>query len=69
VWITVDKVQIEIDEHRFRQAMRDEIIQALRAQQAQVVDDLLRRHGERIDGAARALQTAVGRVFIPARDG
>ena len=68
-WITVDKVQIEIDERRYREAMRMEILDALRAQELQMVDALLQRHGELIDGAARELQAAVDRIFIPAREG
>lgn len=68
-WITVDKVQIEIHELRFREAMRNEILDALQLQQARMVDELLQRHGAMIDGTASQLQATVDRVFIPARDG
>ncbi len=68
-WITVDKVQIEIDERRYREAMRTEILEALRLQEVQQVQELIGAQGAVIDTAASELQAAVDRIFIPARDG
>jgi hypothetical protein len=68
-WVAVDKVQIEIDELRFRDAMRREIIESLRLQKAQVAQEMLAVHEGAIDRMASQMQASLTLTFIPARDG
>jgi hypothetical protein len=68
-WVAVDKVQIEIDELRFRAEMRAEILESLRVQKAELAQEMLAAHEGAIDRMANQVRASLDRVFIPARDG
>lgn len=68
-WITVDKAVVMIDELRFRDEMRAEILDAVREQKAELAREMRAAHGAGIDAVAQRLHLAVNGVFIPARDG
>lgn len=68
-WLAVDKAMIEIDEWRFREAMRAEILDALAAQKLEVAAEMLERHGAVIDLLSRQTKRSLDGLFIPARDG
>jgi hypothetical protein len=67
-WVTVDKAMVMIDELRFRDEMRAEIIEGLREQKAELAQELRAAHGALIDAMATRVHASVDRVFIPARD-
>jgi hypothetical protein len=67
-WITVDKAVVMIDELRFRDEMRGEILDAVREQKAELARELRAVHGAAIDATAQRLHAALNGVFIPARD-
>ena len=68
-WVTVDKAMVMIDELRFRDEMRAEILEGLREQKAELAQELRAAHGALIDAMATRVHASVDRVFIPARDG
>ncbi len=68
-WVTVDKAMVMVDELRFREEMRAEILAAVRGQKAQLAREMRAAYGLGIDAAAKSLHVAVNGVFIPARDG
>jgi hypothetical protein len=68
-WITFDKAFIEVDQLRFRGAMREELLQTLREQKAELSRDLRALHGAAIDRNADAIGASMDGAFIPARDG
>lgn len=68
-WIALDKALIEIDELRFREELRAEILESLNEQKAAMASELRRLHEAAIDQAVSALHQSVKRVFVPARDG
>jgi hypothetical protein len=68
-WVTVDKAMVMIDELRFRDEMRAEILEGLREQKEELARELRASHGALIDAMATQAHASVDRVFIPARDG
>lgn len=68
-WVTVDKALVVIDELRFRDEMRAEILEGLREQKEELKRELRASHGAIIEAMAAQVHASVDRVFIPARDG
>jgi hypothetical protein len=68
-WVTVDKALVVIDEFRFRDEMRAEILDSLREQKAELASEMHAAHEALIDRMAAQVHASVDRVFIPARDG
>jgi hypothetical protein len=68
-WVTVDKAMVLIDELRFRDEMRAEILEALREQKEALARELRASHGALIEAMATQVHASVDRVFVPARDG
>ena len=68
-WITLDKAFIKIDELRFREEMRKELLESLRAQKAELASELRGLHETAIDQAVSGVQQSVQRAFVPAREG
>ena len=68
-WLTVDKAMVLIDELRFRDEMRAEILETVREQKEELAREMRAAHGAAIDAVAQRLHVAVNSVFIPARDG
>ena len=68
-WITLDKAFIEIDEMRFRDDMRKELLESLRSQKSELASNLNELHDAAIDRAVAGAQRAVQHVFVPAREG
>jgi hypothetical protein len=68
-WLFFDHALIRIDEALFRDDMRAEIVSGLREQQAALDTALRAQHHASIDQMAAAVDAAIERTFIPARDG
>jgi hypothetical protein len=68
-WITVDKAFIEIDELRFRDEMRREILEAVAEQKAALEQALTLQHQAAIDQGIDGIDRSVQRMFVPARQG
>ncbi|MCG6868956.1 MAG: hypothetical protein LJE91_09595 [Gammaproteobacteria bacterium] len=68
-WLAVDKVLIEVDEALNREEMRAEMLSAIREQQRKLTVEMKDKHRLLIDAMAGQIQEAVGRTFVPARDG
>lgn len=68
-WVAVDKTMIKIDELRFREQMREELLQALQEQKAELGAEMKLAHAAYVDAMAHALARAVDGVFLPMRDG
>jgi hypothetical protein len=68
-WITIDTASITIEEMRFREEMRAEILASVAEQKAAIAAALALQHHEEIDRTVAAIGTSMDRVFIPARDG
>lgn len=67
-WITFDQAFIRIDELRFRDEMRAELIESLQAQKVELTSQFRAQHEAALDQALVGLQQSVQRVFVPARD-
>jgi hypothetical protein len=68
-WVTVDKALVLIDELRFRDEMRAEILDSLREQKAELAGEMRLAHEALIERMAAQVHASVDRVFVPARDG
>jgi hypothetical protein len=68
-WITLDKALIEIDELRFRDEMRAQLLESLRLQKAELAGELRTLHNAAIDQAVSDIQQSVQRAFVPVREG
>jgi hypothetical protein len=68
-WLAVDYGLIKIDEIRFRDQMRAEIVEAVRDVERQLAADLKVRQHALIDQLASTASETIGRVFVPARHG
>ncbi len=68
-WITFDKVFVEIDEARFRDSMRAEILESLVEQKMELVQVLKSHNNAWIDTITSRIQASLERAFIPAHDG
>ena len=68
-WVTVDETMIVIDELRFRDEMREELLAALREQKAELATEMKTAHAAYVDAMARELAVSVAGVFLPAREG
>ena len=67
-WLAVDKAMIEIDEARFREEMRADLL-AVVAEQREALEVLLRtRQAASIDARLGALAERLGRRYVPARE-
>ena len=67
-WLAVDKAMIEIDEVRFREEMRADLLAVL-AEQREALEVLLRtRQAASIDARLGALAERLGRRYVPARE-
>ena len=67
-WLAVDKAMIEIDEARFREEMRADLL-AVVAEQREALEVLLRtRQATSIDARLGALAERLGRRYVPARE-
>lgn len=67
-WITFDQAFIRIDELRFRDEMRAELIESLQVQKVELASQFRARHEAALDQALVGLQQSVQRVFVPARE-
>lgn len=67
-WLTVDKALITIDELRFREKMRAEILDAVNEQRRTLEAGLIQANAAAIDHAAAAVGESLERVFLPLRD-
>ena len=68
-WLAIDQAMIKIDEHRFREAMRAELLESARAQKDELANDLRLLHHAAIDQMLATVRSSVNLVFLPARDG
>jgi len=68
-WITMDAALVKIEELRYREEMRAEILGALQAQKAEIAEEMRKAHAGYVDAMARNLAGSVDKVFVPARDG
>jgi hypothetical protein len=68
-WITLDKAFITIDELRFRDEMRAEILASVAEQKASLSEALALQHHAEIDRTVSAIGSSVERLFVPAREG
>ncbi len=68
-WLAFDKAFIEIDEVRFRDEMRAEILDVLAGQRAELAELMKAVHAGMIDASAGRIRGSVERAFVPARDG
>ncbi len=68
-WLAVDQALIKIDEYRFREAMRAELLESARAQKDELANDLRLLHHAAIDQMLAGVRSSVNQVFLPARDG
>jgi hypothetical protein len=68
-WITLDKAFITIDELRFRDEMRAEILASAAEQKAALAVALALQHHAEIDRTVSAIGGSVERLFVPAREG
>ncbi len=68
-WVTVDQALIKIDELRYREEMRAEILDVVRAQKEELSREMRAVQSAAIDGMAAQVHSATNRVFVPARDG
>lgn len=68
-WVAVDEAMIRIDELRFRDEMRREILEATQVQKEELARDLRVAHNTLVDSMAAQVHTSLDKVFIPARDG
>lgn len=67
-WLAVDKAMVEIDEVRFREEMRGDLLAALDEQRELVAAALRARQAAAIDAGLGALAEHLGRRYVPARD-
>lgn len=67
-WITFDQALIRIDELRFRDEMRAELIASLQAQKVELASQFRAQHEAALDQALVGLQQSVQRAFVPARE-
>jgi hypothetical protein len=68
-WLAIDHALITIDEVRFRDQMRAEILEAVRGVEQQLAADLKAQQQAVIDQLASAIAESIDRVFVPARHG
>lgn len=68
-WISFDKAFIEIDEARFRDEMRAEILDSLGEQKIELLELLKSQNNARINAMTARIQASLERAFIPAQDG
>jgi len=68
-WLALDQAMVKIDELRFRDEMRAEMLDAARAQKAELANDLRALHHAAIDHMVHEVHDSADRAFIPARDG
>jgi hypothetical protein len=67
-WLAVDKALVEIDEARFRDEMRADLIEALEEQRGMLATLLAERQETLIDARLRALAERMGRRYVPLRE-
>jgi hypothetical protein len=68
-WVAVDQAMIKIDELRFREQMREELLGALREQKEELATEMKKAHAAYVDAMAQGLAGSVDGVFLPAREG
>lgn len=68
-WVIVDEAMIKIDERRFREEMREELMGALRDQKEELTGEMKRAHAAYGYAMAQAMTASVDGVFIPVREG
>jgi hypothetical protein len=67
-WFTVDKAMIEVDEVRFREAMRADLLAVLAEQPEALEVPLRTRQAASIDARLGALAQRLGRRYVPAQE-
>ncbi len=67
-WLAVDKVMIEVDEARFRDEMRADLMETLTEQRERLSTALHQRQAAAVDAGLGALAERLGRRYVPARD-
>jgi hypothetical protein len=67
-WLAVDKAMVEIDEVRFRDEMRADLMAALDEQRELLAAALRARQEASIDAGLAALAVRLGRRYVPARE-
>ena len=67
-WLAVDKAMVEIDEARFRDAMRADLLAALAEQRELLAAALRTRQAAAVDAGLAALAERLGRRYVPARE-
>lgn len=68
-WFTVDKAAVEIDELRFREEMRNDILSTLAEEKKELASLLKAQNKVRLEIIASEIKKSTDAVFIPIRDG
>jgi hypothetical protein len=68
-WLAIDKLLIEIDEYRFRDEMRAELVQAVGDARQQLATEMKAQQHLLLGRLVAATARSMDRVFVPARDG
>ena len=68
-WLGIDKLLIEIDEYRFREQMRAEIVDAVADARRQLATEMKAQQHLLIAKLVATSAQTMDRVFVPARDG
>jgi hypothetical protein len=67
-WLAVDKAMVEIDEARFREEMRADLLGVLEEQRVVLAAALRERQTAAVDAGLQALAERLGRRYVPARE-
>jgi len=67
-WLAVDKVMVEVDEVRFLDEMRADLMATLAEQRALLAAALHQRQAAALDAGLAALAERLGRRYVPARE-
>ena len=68
-WLATDKLLIEIDEFRFRDQMRAEIVEAMHEARQQLATEMKAEQHLLIEKLVATAAQSVDRVFVPVHDG
>ena len=68
-WVAVDQTLIKVDEYRFRDEMRRELLDATQLQRAELARELLADHNKLVDSIAVQMHLSLDKAFVPARQG
>lgn len=68
-WIGLDKAFIEIDELRFRNEMRKELLETIQSQKAVLASEMHSLHRNAINKAVSGVEQSLKHAFVPVREG